>query len=63
MTVMCVVDAHVWCRNVKANRGGFDFSTFYSDKFEGDYEIAVKKCSDMPCAMLSGIKRKQCEKI
>ena len=56
---MCAVGIHRWHRNVKENRGGFDFSTFYSDEFEGDYETAVKKFSDMLCARLSDFKRKQ----
>ena len=62
MTGMCVVDMHRWYRNVKANRGGLDFSTFHLDEFEGDYEIAVRKFSDMLCARLSDSNRKQYHK-
>ena len=62
MTGMCVVDMNRWYRNVKAKRGGLDYSTYYSDEFEGDYEIAVRKFSDMLCARLSDIKRRQYQK-
>ena len=62
MTGMCVVGMHRWYINVKENRGGFYFSTFYSNEFEGDYEIAVKKISDMLCARLSYIKQNQYQK-
>ena len=50
------MNMHRYYRNIKAKRDGLDYSTHYSDEFEGDNAIAIIICSNMLCARLSDSK-------